>query len=281
MSSNDTHLPNRLEASTFPPACHRRNAETAPLSTGATLGDEIEIFDFRNARGMPVRNPTISTKDASSRFIAAPIEFKFASDQITAGTISGYGSVSGVRDMHGDIVEKSAFAATIRQHKADKTAPVMLWGHDPDRVIGVWDAFEEDGHGLKVTGRLNLDTQDGREAHALLKQGALSGLSIGYRVMPGGAKIDRDGVRRLSALDLWEVSLVAFPSNRQSRVHGVKAIESRTDFERFLREADFSKSAARKLAAGGWPALQPDEPGVGDLLVDIRKATSELKGISR
>lgn len=253
-------------------------AEAAPQGTGATLGDEIEPFSISaNAQGVPMSNP-LSTKEASSRFIAAPIEFKFASDKV-AGTVSGYASVFGVRDMHGDVVEAAAFAETIRQHKADQTAPIMLFGHDPDRVIGVWDTIAEDGHGLKVTGRLNLDVQDGREAHALLKQGALSGLSIGYKVLPGGAKVDRDGVRRLSAIDLWEVSLVAFPSNGQSRVDGVKSIDSRADFESFLREANFSKSAARKLAAGGWPALQTDQSGLGDLLADVRNATSELKGL--
>ena len=264
-----TESANRTSASH---ARNRRNAGAAPQNAGATPGDEIEPFDFHHARGVPVRISIKSTKDADERVLAAPIEFKFSTDKDT-GTISGYGSVFGVRDLHADIVEAGAFAASIADHKAAKTAPAMLWGHDPDRPIGVWDSFSEDQYGLKVSGRLNLDTQDGKEALALLKQGAFNGLSIGYRVNPGGAAIDRGGVRRLKSVELWEVSLVTFPSNRSARVDGVKSMSTRREFEGFLRAAGFPKAASRKLAGGGWPALRSDKTGAGDLLQTIRKAT--------
>lgn len=239
-------------------------------------GEEIEPFDFNHATGATLRDYPLSTKAIDTAIAAAPVEFKFASDK-AAGVISGYGSVFGVRDMHGDIVEQSAFSESLRKHTRDRTAPAMLWSHDPDRPIGVWDVFQEDTHGLKMSGRLNLDTQDGREAHALLKQGALSGLSIGYRINSGGAEVDRSGIRRLKSVELWEVSVVTFPSNRDARITGVKAMESLRDFEGFLRTSGFPKTAARKIAAGGWNALRSDEPDAADLIAAVKQATLELK----
>jgi HK97 family phage prohead protease len=221
----------------------------------------------------------LECKDDSSPFIAAAIEAKFAPD---TGAIEGYGAVFGNVDRHGDVVRPGAFAKSLAEHKAADTRPIMLWAHDTRRPIGVWDSLIEDSRGLKVAGQLNLETRDGQEARALLKQGALSGLSIGYRVAPGGAEIDRKtGVRNLRDLELWEVSLVTLPSNGLARVSGVKGIDSLRDFESFLHQSGFPKSAARKLAGGGWSALSnQDQQSASDLAAALKSAILDLKGSS-
>lgn len=224
-----------------------------------------------------MRNAPDSKTVANNSILADGVELKLAVDKINAGVISGYGSVFGVRDRHGDVVEAGAFAKSISDYKANGRMPAMLWSHDPDRPIGAWQTIADDGHGLKLIGQLNLDTQDGREARALLLQGAFNGLSIGYRVVPGGAALDRQGTRRLKSLDLWEVSLVTFPSNDAARIDGVKSMKSSRDFEGFLRAAGLPKAAARKLASGGWPALRSDDNGAADLLAAMRFATSEIR----
>lgn len=76
----------------------------------------------------------------------------------------------------------------------------------------------EDAHGLRVIGRISGATQAGREAGALLREGALDGLSFGYRVR--GQKRLRTA-RELTALELVEISLVTFPMQPLARVHGV------------------------------------------------------------
>ena len=81
----------------------------------------------------------------------------------------------------------------------------------------------------------------------MLKMGALNGLSIGFRSMPGTSKYNDDGVRVLTAIDLWEVSLVTFPANEKARVTNVKSSDDMAtpkDAERALRDAGFSKSDA-------------------------------------
>jgi HK97 family phage prohead protease len=261
----------------FSVARNRRDAEAAPQSAGETPGDEFEPFELLHARGAPVRVLPIQSKQAGDLILAADIELKLASSDLKAGIVSGYGSVFGLRDRHGDIVEAGAFASSLVDHKAKNQMPAMLWSHDPERPIGVWQTAVEDRHGLKLTGQLNLDTQDGREARSLLLQGAFNGLSIGYRVPPGGASIDRTGTRRLKSVELWEVSLVTFPSNEAARIDGVKGISSSRDLEGFLRASGFPKSAARKIASGGWPALHENHNGAADLLAAVRSATSEIR----
>ena len=162
------------------------------------------------------------------------------------GMIEGYGSVFGVADSYDDVIARGAFAASLKAHKAAGTMPAMLWQHEADEPIGVWTEMSEDAKGLKVRGQLCLDTSCGKEAYALLKMGALNGLSIGF--MSKEWAYDRDTeVRTLTAIDLWEVSLVTFPANEKARVTNVKSADEMAtpkDAEKALRDAGFSKSDA-------------------------------------
>lgn len=167
------------------------------------------------------------------------------------GTIEGYGSVFGVRDSYDDVIAPGAFASSLAEHKSEGTMPAMLWQHDPSEPIGVWTEMAEDAKGLRIKGKLALDTARGREAHALLKMGALNGLSIGF--VSKQWTVDRESdVRTLTEIDLWEVSLVTFPANEKARVTNVKAAETIAapkDAERILRDAGFSKADATALVS--------------------------------
>ena len=162
------------------------------------------------------------------------------------GTVEGYGSVFGVRDNYDDVIAKGAFMDSLKSHKAAGTMPAMLWQHDADKPIGVWTEMVEDEKGLRIKGQLAMETVKGKEAHALLKMGALNGLSIGF--MSKEWAYDRETeVRTLTAIDLWEVSLVTFPANEKARVTNVKSADEMAtpkDAEKALRDAGFSKSDA-------------------------------------
>ena len=162
------------------------------------------------------------------------------------GTVEGYGSVFGVRDNYDDLIAKGAFVQSLKGHKAAGTMPAMLWQHDADKPIGIWTEMVEDEKGLRIKGQLAMETVKGKEAHALLKMGALNGLSIGF--MSKEWSYDRETeVRTLTAIDLWEVSLVTFPANEKARVTNVKSADEMAtpkDAEKALRDAGFSKSDA-------------------------------------
>jgi len=169
------------------------------------------------------------------------------------GTVEGYGSVFGVRDSYDDVIAAGAYAASLAAHKAAGTMPAMLWQHDPSAPIGVWTEMVEDSKGLRIKGKLALDTVKGAEAYALLKMGALNGLSIGF-VSKQWAYDRETDVRTLTEVDLWEVSLVTFPANDKSRITGVKAadvvgIKTIRQAEQALRDAGISADAAKALIA--------------------------------
>lgn len=195
---------------------------------------------------MQKKNPQrLERKDAGGgrEVRSFALQIKAAGDD---GTVEGYGSVFGVRDNYDDVIAKGAFIQSLKDHKAAGTMPAMLWQHDADKPIGVWTEMVEDEKGLRIKGQLAMETVKGKEAHALLKMGALNGLSIGF--MSKEWAYDRDTeVRTLTAIDLWEVSLVTFPANEKARVTNVKSadeLQAPKDAEKVLRDAGFSKSDA-------------------------------------
>jgi HK97 family phage prohead protease len=150
-------------------------------------------------------------------------EIKLLAEPIAAvaesGVFEGYASLFGLADLGKDTVVPGAFAASLARRGARGVR--MLWQHDPGEPIGRWLSIEEDARGLRVRGQLNLAVARAREIHALIKEGAVDGLSIGVRVER--ARHDRaTGLRRLERLDLWEISVVTFPMLPGARVSGVK-----------------------------------------------------------
>lgn len=124
--------------------------------------------------------------------------------------ISGYASRFDEADLSGDIVRRGAFSAGL----LSRAGPFpMLFGHETNAPIGVWDRVVEDAAGLFVAGRI-LDV-DGT-ARRLVETRAVSGLSIGYRTKRSSPR--PSGGRLLTEIELWEVSVVAFPMLRSARI---------------------------------------------------------------
>lgn len=160
-------------------------------------------------------------------------ELRFAPDE--TGVISGYAATWGRPDSFGDVWVKGCFAASLEQHRAAGTKPLMLWAHDPTNPIGVWESFVEDSTGLKVEGRLCLEATAGRDAFALLKAGAVDGLSVGFRTVKATAL--PKGGRRVEAAELIEVSCVARPAQGAARVTSVRSESPAAGLAAYLRNA--------------------------------------------
>ena len=168
-----------------------------------------------------------------------PMEIKEISDE---GYFSGYGSVFDVVDDWDDVIVRGAFAETLR-----RKTPVMLWQHDSANPIGVYERIHEDNIGLWLEGRLLLDIEKGREAHILLKNRAIRGLSIGFLPLAWEDEMrSRKKIRVLKDIDLWEVSLVTFPANPKAVVDEVKTVRG---LENFLRDAGLSRAEAKAALA--------------------------------
>ncbi len=135
------------------------------------------------------------------------------------GAVEGYASLFGEIDQARDMMMPGAFSKTLQQRGLRKIP--MLFQHDPAEPVGVWLELTEDWRGLHARGQLIPDVARARELLALMKAGAIDGLSIGYRTVR--AQIDpRSRVRRLYQVDLWEISIVTFPLLQGARVSAVK-----------------------------------------------------------
>lgn len=193
--------------------------------------------------------------------LTLPTEFKAASD---SGTFEGYASVFGNADLGGDIVERGAFKEIVKNAAGNV---VVLWQHSQHDPIGV-ATVKQDSKGLHFNGELVLEDPLGRRAHAHMRAGSVSGMSIGYDVLPGGQKILESGIRLLKAIKLWEISVVTFGMNELAGIDSVKAAEQISnirEYENFLRDVGgFSARQAKLLAVDGYKALQSNRDD-GDL----------------
>lgn len=172
--------------------------------------------------GLDRAAPVGATTTGAAHF--RPFEVKFADSEPT-GTFGGYASVFGNVDAHGDIIEAGAFTASLEgRRRAGRGLPPMYKMHgfasgNEHEPIGLWESIIEDDRGLHVCGRLiGLSTQRGRWHLAQLREGALSGLSIGYSVPAGGGRMVGN-TRHIRAATLHEISLVDDPSNALARVY--------------------------------------------------------------
>ena len=136
------------------------------------------------------------------------------------GTFSGYASLFDTEDMGRDIVLPGAFRDSLRER--GPAGIKLLYQHNPAEPIGIWESLKEDSRGLLVRGRLTLAVARAREVLALMRAGALDGLSIGFRAVTG-KRDAKTGIRRLARIDLWEISIVTFPLLPEARVAHVKS----------------------------------------------------------
>lgn len=127
---------------------------------------------------------------------------------------AGYAAVFDRPDRGGDVVRAGAFARSLAS--GPRGVP-LLWQHDMGRPVGRIEYLKEDRRGLRVIARLS-EGRAGQEAAALLSEGAVRGLSFGYRVR----KASGDAPRELEELDLVEVSLVTAPMQPKARVHALE-----------------------------------------------------------
>ena len=175
------------------------------------------------------------------------------------GEFEGYASLFNREDLGNDIVLPGAFTKTLATRGID--AIRMLFQHNASEPIGVWQDLREDARGLYAKGRLAPNVAKARDVLGLMRAGAIDGLSIGYR--PTRAIRDpRTGIRRISQIELWEISIVTFPMAPEARISAVKSRPFAThtptprEFEHWLmRDAGLSRSEARALIGQGLKGL--------------------------
>lgn len=151
---------------------------------------------------------------------------------VPVGVVAGY-IASWTPDAHDgrygvrDQILKGAYTKSIQEHKARNNRQVRL-KNQHYQIIGGFpiETVKEDNVGLYGVGHINLDTQLGREAYSLARQGVLVDFSVGHIVKQ--EKIE-DGKRKIIEAELFEGSIVDEPKNQRARITEVKSVSSNLD----------------------------------------------------
>ena len=182
---------------------------------------------------------------------ACPFEVKSADE---SGNFEGYASVFNNIDLGDDLILPGAFVKV----KTTRTGRLRLaLYHNLTQLIG--DAeFKQDGNGLLLRGKVNLNVSYARDAYELMKEGTLDEMSVGFNTLEDAVET-REGrrVRVIKRAELWEASVVPFGMNPEAQVLSVKSdIRS---FESALRERmGLSQKEAAAVASLGFPAIHRD-----------------------
>jgi HK97 family phage prohead protease len=164
---------------------------------------------------------------------------------VPIGIIEGYIATWDVDEGYlPDRFHKGCFEQSLREHRARGDRQVRFKDHH-GRTVGGFpiDTMVEDDVGLKGSGEINLDTQQGREAYSLAKQGVLVDFSVGFSAHD---KETIQGIREIYRATIWEGSIVDEPMNPAARVTAVKSRFERSNLDMAPADTPWDAKAAKE-----------------------------------
>lgn len=227
---------------------------------------------------MAIRNPwetkSLVFNDFEQKKLAKPFTAKLMDSE---GAFSGTGMVFDSQHPTSnyqlgpewkDRVRPGAFSLSLAEHKAAGTMPLMLFMHQRGYIPGVWKSIAESKEGLVLEGLVHklATTPSNVPLLELMKMGAITGLSIGFR--PRKVSLDEETkVRDILDVELGEISIVDIPGSSVSRITDVK--KDLRGLELVLRQAGLSRREAKALLANGAKALMTSEDEGGDKVKEL------------
>jgi len=200
-----------------------------------------------------------------------------------AGFFEGLAS-SWLQDRHGDVIARGAFADSVAALSSGSTRVPLLANHRTDQQVGGIKSATETDEGLLVTGMIVRGSPVADRIYDLSKANQM-GLSVGFMPVEGAVEKIPSGGSRFSKVDLVEVSAVATPSNRESRVLRIKELAeiAPAELESLLRDGELPpmpRRLAAKLTRAWLAALdrEDDEPDPAELAA-VQSALAGLTSI--
>lgn len=193
-------------------------------------------------------------KMTDAQVLYKAFEVKALDESEEVGIFEGYASVFNNIDSYGDKVLPGAFTETLKEFGPDGAGISCYWRHRMDDLlmnIGVTLSAKQDAHGLLVRVKLDMDTERGRHAYKLLKEGRVREMSFAYSIIEGAWVEEKapdgriDEFYELRQLEIHEVSLVPIGANRETEITSVKTpgAESGVSCTRCAKCAQCAKSS--------------------------------------
>lgn len=208
------------------------------------------------------------------------IELRADKDDESSGGFSGYAATFNRVDSYGTAFAPGSFEKTLKERGG--RIPV-LYNHNVNANVGVPETLAVDKAGLMVEARLFDDGAEGSVLLKRLRQGGIFGMSFGFkrineRKATEADKLDMkqildadslwDGVRVITEVQLFEVSVVSFPANEAAGITGV-------------RNEAFADSLSEILAAVRDGTLTDDQRSLLDSVVAAYSAAPNAKSVTR
>lgn len=124
-------------------------------------------------------------------------------------------TIEGVAVPFGDVIDVWGERETFDPDTVFEGLDSAKLYYQHDTLIGSITSGENREDGLHITARI-ADTQQGRDAVALLDEGALDSLSVGF--VPIEDRKDKDGVTHRRKVRLLETSLVSWPAYENAKL---------------------------------------------------------------
>jgi hypothetical protein len=196
-------------------------------------------------------------------------------DPVGGMKFSGYASKFNDIDSYNDTIAPGAYTKTLE----NRTRPIRLrWNHYGE-IIGKWVTLKEDEYGLYVEGELTPNHSKAQDVYALLKHGAIDGLSIGFYLKDYETR--SDGVRVIKEAELVEISVVEDPADLGAKIGDVKSalneMKTLKEIETLLRDAGgFSRNDATALVSRIKSLCQSDSDAEEKQKEAIKRAFERL-----
>jgi HK97 family phage prohead protease len=189
--------------------------------------------------------------------------------------VAGY-AATWTLDSVGDVIQKGAFAKTIKERQAQ--IKVM---RNHQTLIGKPLVMAEDDTGLYTESYI-AETPAGEETLQLIKAGALNEMSIQFLV-PQGKEQQKEGANHISEIKLLEYGPVDMPANEAAVLVGLKMVNQAIALGDQVKDQTSLAKAIDELSAllkHLQPQAAPQPPEQNDLS-DIIAEIKNLAAISR
>lgn len=186
--------------------------------------------------------------------------------------ISGYASHFNNKDSHNDIITAGAFKKTIQENKSRIK---VLWQHDMWEPIGKPQEMYEDEKGLFTVSKIS-ETDTGKKAMILARDGVLNEMSIGYYPIKEKWSEEKQA-NMINEIKLLEYSIVTLASNPLAQL---------TDVKRLMGEYQYSKGnimdiVAMELLKSIKALVNKDEPSNDTLTVEKSHDDKQVQEIMK
>lgn len=150
-------------------------------------------------------------------------------------------------DVQGDVSVKGSFKKTLSENFNR-----LKWflNHDKEKLIGVPIEGVEDGNFLKLTGKLNLNKELGRDVYEDYKLYAEYGKTLEHSIGVDAVKYDMKSDRReVTEWKMWEYStLTSWGANERTPMIALKSMNDELDFlSIMLRKGNYTDEKFKQI----------------------------------